>query len=490
VKTTASGIMLELTQEQKAYLDELMERWNAAVRYGFKRVLDGLQTQDVRVMVQGKFGLNSRQANDAVFQAQSTIASQHALVQMHYSDCSVKVGRLEKNLKMAKSQRRKSRLSKKLEKWQRKLAFGKKHVDAKTFPSVVFGGKRNFRERCKGNISKDEWLQLRASNYLSRGDKTKGGNLNMRLRLVGEKLMLDIVSQPVLTEKTVRYQRISVPVYVAEKKSNKTGRVNGIPYRKMLIEYLATGKAYQVEINKKIVGKDSRYYIHVTFEEEVPELYKPYEGTVGVDTNPTGLAVAFVDYLGQYRGSFWSNQGEWPYARTNRKTNLIGEAAKYIAKIACGAGMSLAVEDLAFRQDKSVTAKFNRMANGFCWSQFLRMIERSAARMGIPLTKVPPPCTSTIGILKYSHMHGLSSHESASYVIARRALGFHDEKVPKPLERLVPAQDMPNEYNWKTWNTAKRTIIKAFNKGKKRKVKNLGFWQQHRKEMLGLKKLA
>jgi len=80
VKTTASGIMLELTQEQKAYLDELMERWNAAVRYGFKRVLDGLQTQDVRVMVQGKFGLNSRQANDAVFQAQSTIASQHALV--------------------------------------------------------------------------------------------------------------------------------------------------------------------------------------------------------------------------------------------------------------------------------------------------------------------------------------------------------------------------------------------------------------------------
>ena len=58
--------------------------------------------------------------------------------------------------------------------------------------------------------------------------------------------------------------------------------------------------------------------------------------------------------------------------------NTIGEAAKYLVEMTKATGRALAIEDLDLRQDKSVIAKFNRMAHGFCWSTFLQMVERAA----------------------------------------------------------------------------------------------------------------
>lgn len=55
-----------------------------------------------------------------------------------------------------------------------------KHLDEGSIPTVIFGGKRQFIERCKGNITREEWREVRSNRYLSRGDKTKGGNLNTR----------------------------------------------------------------------------------------------------------------------------------------------------------------------------------------------------------------------------------------------------------------------------------------------------------------------
>jgi len=45
--------------------------------------MDNWKTQDIRLAVQGKFSLNSRQANDAVYDAQATIKSQKELVKLN-----------------------------------------------------------------------------------------------------------------------------------------------------------------------------------------------------------------------------------------------------------------------------------------------------------------------------------------------------------------------------------------------------------------------
>lgn len=75
--------------------------------------------------------------------------------------------------------------------------------------------------------------------------------------------------------------------------------------------------------------------------------------------------------------------------------------------------------------------------------------------------KVKPAFTSVIGILKYQHMHGISNHESAGYVIARRGLGFEHEKIPKILlDKLVKKKhDLKLITNWKQWSAIKRAVL-------------------------------
>ncbi|MDD2444059.1 MAG: transposase, partial [Desulfotomaculaceae bacterium] len=235
MKTTAMGMILELTPVQKHYIDNLMERYCAAVRWSFKRLLDGWKTQAIRLAAQRKFNLNSRQANDAVYDAQATIKSQHELVKLYYENAKAKAEFTKKRIAKAKSPARITNLQRRLDKEQRKLTLWQKHIDNNTFPPVVFGGKKLFLERCKGNITRKEWREARSNRYLSRGDKTKGGNLNTRLYQIDNQIYLDIAADPVQTKKSVRYNRLTVPIYLAHKPSKKTGRINGINYQQKVL---------------------------------------------------------------------------------------------------------------------------------------------------------------------------------------------------------------------------------------------------------------
>jgi len=481
LKTTAMGVILDLTEEQKRFLDDLMVRYCAAVRWAFNRLLDGLKTQDIRETVQTKFMLNSRQANDAVHDAQATISSQRELVKLNYANAQKRVEFTQKRLDKAKSPTKRARLQRRLEKEQRKLTRWQRHIDAGTIPTVVFGTKELFIQRCKGNISREEWRDARSNRYVSRGDKEKGGNLNARIIVINGQTYLEIAADAVQKGRTVRYNRVTVPVYIAHKPSRKTGRINGLNYRKMVLDYLKTGNAYQVEI----LRRNGRYYVHITIDEEVPAPYNAH-GAIGVDTNPDGLGISRVDYLGQFRESIWLPQSEWTYTRSDRRMNLIGEAAALVVEMAATFECALSVEDLAFEDDKSVSAKFNRMSHGFVWSTFLKTIERTAARKGVPFTKEKPPFSSIIGILKYQQQYGLSNHEAAGYVLARRGLGIDSESVPKPLvvKFIQSTSGFQLLNNWKQWSAIKKAAIAAVKEITGKEVNSLVFWQHYRKNVL------
>ena len=482
MKTTAMGVILDPTEEQKQFLDDLMARYCAAVRWAFNRLLEDWKTQDVRLVVQGKFGLNSRQANDAVHDAQATISSQRELVKLNHANAAKRVQFTQARLDKAKSSAKRARLQRRLEKEQRKLARWQAHIDAGTIPTVIFGTKELFIQRCKGNISREQWRDARSNRYTSRGDKEKGGNLNTRIVVIDGQTCLEIAAEPVQKGKTVRYNRITVPIYIAHKPSKKTGQINGLNYRQMVLDYLKTGNAYQVEI----LRRNGRYYVHITIEEETPATYNARGGVLGVDTNPDGLGNCFADYLGQFRESIWLPQGEWTYARSNRRINLVGEAAALVVEMAATLECALSVEDLEFKDDKSVSAKFNRMSHGFVWSAFLKAVERRAARKGVPLIKKKPPFSSIIGILKYQEQYGLSNHESAGYVLARRGLGIDNEKVPKPLvARFIKKTDgFRYLNNWKQWGAIKKAAVAAIKEITSSEVESLVSWQHHRKNVL------
>lgn len=482
MKTTAMGVILDPTEEQKCFLDDLMARYCAAVRWAFNRLLDGWETQDTREAVQAKFTLNSRQANDAVHDAQATISSQRELVKLNHANAQKRVEFTQKRLDKAKSPAKRARLQRRLEKEQRKVTRWQRHIDAGTIPTVIFGTKELFIQRCKGNISREEWRDARSNRYASRGDKEKGGNLNTRIVVINGQTYLEIAAEAVQKGKTVRYNRVTVPIYIAHKPSKKTGRINGLNYRKMVLDYLKTGNTYQVEI----LRRNGRYYVHITIDEEVPAPYNAHGGVVGVDTNPDGLGISRADYLGQFRESIWLPQGEWTYARSNRRMNLIGEAAALVVEMAVTFECALSVEDLAFKDDKSVSVKFNRMSHGFVWSTFLKTIERTAARKGVPFTKEKPPFSSVIGILKYQQQYGLSNHEAAGYVLAKRGLGIDAEAVPKPLvvRFIKNVEGFQFLNNWKQWSAIKKAAIATIKKITGKEVKSLVSWQHHRKNVL------
>lgn len=482
MKTTVRGNILQLTEGQKMFLDNLMGRYCAAVRWSFKKLLDSWKTQDIRLAAQDRYKLNSRQANDAVYNAGAVIKSQKELVKLNHAGAAKKVEFTRRRLEKAKSSGKRANLQKRLDKEDRKLAFWQKHLEAGTFPPVVFGGKKFFHERCKGNITREEWQEARSNRYLSRGDKTKGGNLNTRIYIKDGNIYLDIAADPIEKENSIRYNRVTVPVYLAIKPSKKTGLINGRNYRQMVLDYLKTGRAYQVEI----IRKKCRYYVHVTIEEEVSVPYKTYNGAIGVDTNPDGLGITQTDYRGQFKESQWLPQGEWMYARSNRRSNLIGEAAALVVKMAKQLNCALVVENLKFKDDKSVTVKFNRVSHGFVWSKFLQMVDRYSAREGVSLVKVPPPFTSVIGILKYQRQYGISNHEAAAYVISRRGLGYIKEIIPVELTGhfIKNSEVFEKLSNWKQWSLINKAVLTAIKKLTKSEVKGLVSWQHYRKQLL------
>jgi IS605 OrfB family transposase len=342
---------------------------------------------------------------------------------------------------------------------------------------VVFGTKAMFLKRCKGLISHDEWINCRNNRIYSRGDKTKNGNPNLRVVIREDMSFLEIST----LEKTDKNRsiKIQVPLYIPQKLSKISGKVNGINYRDLFLRHLETKEAYLVEI----IRKYGKYFCHITFEApEVGVLYTGHKGVIGIDTNPDGFALTMIDNKGNYKTHRYLKQHELLYARSDRRTNLCGELVKEVVKIAKNNGTGLAIEDLKFKDDRDVSGKFSRIKHGFIYSTLLSMLESACYREAIEVVKVKPQFTSKIGLYKYCHQYGMDVHNGAAMVIARRSYNFK-EKVPKLLkDKLVENIHPFNQKNeWSRWSFINKRLLNI-----ERQVKKPGFWIDSRKKLLSI----
>ena len=476
VKITIKAILINETEEQKEIIDNLMLVFSTALRYSFKRLLEGKKINDLEKEVSLRYNLNIRQSKDAVENARQVIQSQKELLKINYENFNNKVNAIEKQLKKAKlSLKKRNALLSKLEKRQRKLNYYKDFIDTNTIPPVTFGTKKMFLKRCKGLISNEEWKNCRNNRFYSRGDKTKKGNPNLRVVIIKGMSFLEIST----LEKTStnRAIKIKVPIYLPQKLSKKTGKINGINYRDLFLNHLQTDEAYQVEIIKK----DGKYYCHITFEHpKVEPKFTNQEGIIGIDTNPDGFALTYIDNRGNYKGHWYLKQPELLYARSTRRTNLCGELVKEALLMAKANNCGIAIEDLKFKDDRDVHSKFARIKHQFIYSELLKVLESASYREGIELIKVKPQYTSIIGLYKYCHQYGIAIHNGAAMVIGRRSYKLK-EKIPKVLkEKLIVDIGRFNKKNeWGKWS--------EINKNIKGKVgENPDLWLEERKQILGL----
>jgi IS605 OrfB family transposase len=193
---------------------------------------------------------------------------------------------------------------------------------------------------------------------------------------------------------------------------------------------------YTLVVKRKLVRGEIRYYTHVSYESSTPAITCAFEnGGIGLDFNHDCIALANVDRY----GNFLSYQ-QIPFKnihsyRKGRRDDYASFKLDKVINYCTNKEKGLIIEDLSFNHSYFYSKKRNRKVNQFKTSM-LPLLERKCARRGVAIKKIHPAYTSIIGELKYLQSLNLSRHVLASYVIARKGLGF-TEPLPAFYKRLL-----------------------------------------------------
>ena len=155
-------------------------------------------------------------------------------------------------------------------------------------------------------------------------------------------------------------------------------------------------------------------------------------GAVGVDLNADHLAVAETDASGNYVKAW--RVPLVTYGKSHHQAEaLIGDAVASVVEYARGAGKPLVIERLDFRQKKAVlegeSRKYSRMLTSFAYGKVKAYFLSRGYREGVEIIEVNPAYSSVVGRVKFMERYGLTVHQAAALVLARRLLGC-SERIP------------------------------------------------------------
>ena len=271
---------------------------------------------------------------------------------------------------------------------------------------VVFGGKKNQDKLVKKEMSNQEWKDKRDNQIYSCGDKTKKGNPNIRL----------------LNKNGDFYLRITV----GNRKFEEYKLFVPLKFKEQLFCLFGLGDSYNVRLFKK---DEQHYRVVIDYEVDAPETMVDFsKGVIGIDVNPDRVAISNISNDGNLVKSFSIINNRMFFASTNKRDYEIGCVVKQIINYTMKNNKGIVFENLKFKKEfENQGRKFNRIKSNFVWKKLLTLLERKCIENGIMYKKVNPAFTSVIGKLKYQKMYELSIHESASYAIGRRGLGFNEK---------------------------------------------------------------
>lgn len=267
-------------------------------------------------------------------------------------------------------------------------------------PSVIFGGKRAWRDLQAGKLSKEEWQACRNSSLYSRGDKTKQGNPNIRIR--GNRILVNDPSE--------HGRWIEGKFWMPEK-------------------FKPDWSCYDVRIKRTQQGE---FRVSVSWEQTAPPIRTApaSRGAIGVDCNPDGAALVVADPNGNLKKHRYEKEQRIQFAREGKRTYDVRQLAVRIVAHAEKLGKPLVLEKLHFWNGKQKNPKFlNRMKHNFLHKRMLDALHSRAAQKGVEVIDVNPAFTSILGSLKYQDAKSLNRHTAAALVIARRGMGFKERQT-------------------------------------------------------------
>jgi len=412
MQLTLRGALIELEEEDRTQIDDLMRIYQSAKRYSFNRLLEKQNLNDLKKDVMAKFGLNARYSYAAIVDAKATIESQKELVRDEIAETKEKIKKSKRKLKKVKNLLKRKGVLMRIDKLNNKLKKYEHYRDTKTIPKIIFGGRKNFMKLQEGEITEEEWKDLRSNAFYSIGGRIDGGNQNLRVTHMNDNYFRLRINAG---ERRWIYLVLWVPDRYVD------------PLRRVI------DREYSVRVIRK--DKD-KYEVHISSDHPETDLDFSH-GVAGFDINTDNLSVTIASKDGNFRASKVFPCPELCYARSNRREwllgNLVKDAFGWLKQFNV---KTIAIEDLKFRKTHDTNKKYNRKTSNFIHSKATELIKSQAIKEEIGIKEVNPKFSSFIGEYKYSSTYGLSVHQSAAFVIARRAMGYM-ERVPKQLIMFI-----------------------------------------------------
>jgi len=263
-------------------------------------------------------------------------------------------------------------------------------------PHVTFGGLKNQRLREKGKISKEEYHRRRNSIVISRGDKSKSGNLNMRLT---ERMELRI--------NTGNRKWIYPKVYIPKKYLKNYG-------------HLLDGSApYTVLIKRR---NDGGYDVRITVE--VQTEVKEGKRVLALDINAGHIDFAVVEKEEPKVVSVGRIEvHETQFVRRGKREYRIHQAVDKIGNIAKHYNADIFVGKLNTGSFKSDNRKANREVKNMPQHKFRKTLKK-LERRGIKVEEKSEENTSNVGE-KISHLVGLDVHKCSAIAFALKCISYN-----------------------------------------------------------------
>jgi IS605 OrfB family transposase len=371
--------------EDREKVLNLMRKFSSMVRFAYKRLLERVERKELKKLLSRKYGINTRYSDDAIFLAQRTL------------DSCLQKGQNPK-----------------------KLVFGSRVVFEK-LKKKHLTGKRREKLRQK-------WEERRYGFLYSRGDKSKAGNLNLRLVNLNNQwhLRINLGNGEYVWAKVVR--------------SAKREKDRWISFVWDLTQAERTGNWFAYTVRLKL--KNGKIYAQISKEEKFPEITITKEnGVIGIDINayPFHLALAYTSRDGNLEKYEKISLDGLLDGNADKRKYLSWQIAHKIVEIAKRERKAIVVENLEKvpkgRRGDGMP-KLRQKLQKWIYKGLLEKIEVVCKRNGVQLIKVNPAYTSVIGKLKYSPMLSIDKDVAGAYVIGRRGLGFK-EGLPKNYRELL-----------------------------------------------------
>ena len=513
--------------EKLDIVDTIIKEFNRAKFYTYNlfflketdpsKFKDKYGEESIYNIVKDKFKFDTYYTNSIVNEAKGVLSSQLELKKLYISQKKEKIKSIEKSIKdLEKKLKNYNETLNNLHIYQKALKENKKYkFKAKGLNNISLSKEDKYKIIVRNfKLSKEYGLYSFEYDYLLPKIKSIKNQISMKIYFLNntkESLKnLDNLKHVVfgkdnknkVIDKSKKYKEFKIsgrsdagygnfifkatPKIVNEKlffdievnfpQKIRTFRNIEFPYRgENLKEALKIHMPICFGFTRKVDGHNRTYYnFKVSFDLAKTCKLNDYtqNGVFGMDFNFKHIDLTETDSKGNL---IFFKTFEYKITNNSKENEeSLREVLNEIGKLVASKHKPLVIEDLDTTKSKAKSTyrdkTLNRTFHMLPYERYIQMTKYIGIKYGFNVILVNPAFTSVIGLLKYSYQKKLNSHISASYVIARRGMGFK-EQIPLYYKTLID-EELKTKHHWSKWNKINKENNKLIKEQKKKDKKN------------------